>query len=314
MFRQIFRFELQYRSRRPAFYIYFFTVLLLTAWGFANGDLPAAEKEFLNSPAVLANFQATMSLFLMLVSATFMGTPLYRDLEHDTKEYYLSYPITKAGYFWGRYLGSFSCVALIGAAVPIGAMLGSRLGPVFGWQSADRYEASPQWFYWQPYLTLMLPNLFFTSSLFFGLVAVFRNVKVIYSSGMFLFLGYIIGNFFLHNIQDVRVIYLSDPFNINGLRSETGGFSPERLNRHTVALTGLLLQNRLLWLSVGSIGLLLTWLRFNFERFFGGRQTRTPGGAPPRFTPDTTDRPAPHIHLRGNYYRKTLLNLTRIEL
>jgi ABC-2 type transport system permease protein len=314
MFRQIFRFELQYRFRRPAFYVYFFTVLLLTAWGFANGDLPAADKEFLNSPAVLANFMATMSLFLMLVSATFMGTPLYRDLEHDTKEYYLSYPITKAGYFWGRYLGSFFFVALVGAAVPIGAMLGSRLGPVFGWQPAGRYEASSQWFYWQPYLTQLLPNLFFTSSLFFGLVAVFRNVKVIYSSGMFLFLGYIIGNFFLHNIHDVRVIYLSDPFNINGLRSETSSFSPEQLNGHTVHMTGLLLQNRLLWLSVGGTGLLLTWLRFKFERFFGGHQTRTPAGAAPLYTPDTAARPAPHIHLRGSYYRKTLLSLTRIEL
>lgn len=314
MFRQIFLFELRYRSRRPAFYVYFFTVLLLTAWGFADGDMPSHDKEFLNSPAVLANFSAGLSMFLMLVSATIMGTPLYRDLEYDTKEYYLSYPITRAGYFWGRYLGSFFFVAAAGAALPLGAMLGSWLGPVFGWQPATRYEASPQWFYWQPYLTQMLPNLFFTSSLFFGLVAVFRNVKVIYSAALFLFLGYIIGNFFLHFIQNVRVIYLIDPFNINGLRWETDGFSPQQLNGHTVPITGLLLQNRLLWLAVGGAGLLITWLRFSFERFFGGRQTRTPTGTPPVYTPETTIPATPNIHLRGSYYRKTLFSLTRIEL
>lgn len=314
MFREIFRFELKYRSRRPAFYVYFFFILLATIYAFADGDIGLHDKEYINSPAALANFEATVSLFLMLVSATIMGTPLYRDLEHDTKEYYLSYPITRAGYFWGRFIGSFFFVALVGAAIPLGAMLGSRLGPLFGWQPVTRYEHSPQWFYWQPYLVQVLPNLFFTASLFFGLVAVFRNVKVIYSSGTFLFLGYIIGNFFLHNIHDAAVIYLSDPFNVNGLRAETGAFSPEQLNGHTVPVTGLLLENRLIWLAVGAAGLLLTWLCFNFERFFSGRRTRTPAGAPPPYTPENGAAPALHVHLRGSYYHRTLLSLTRIEL
>jgi ABC-type transport system involved in multi-copper enzyme maturation permease subunit len=313
MFREIFRFEFKYRSRRPAFWIYFVLVLLATGWAFADGDLPLKDKEFINSAAAVANFQAMMSIFLMIVSATIMGTPLYRDLEHDTKEYYLSYPITRAGYFWGRYAGSFLFVALVGTAMPLGAMLGSRLGPLFGWQPATRYEHSPQWFYWQPYLFQALPNLFFTSSLFFGLVAVFRNIKVIYSSAMFLFLGYIIANFFLHNINDPKVIYLSDPFNVNGLRSETSGLLPERLNNHTIPLTGLLLQNRLLWTGVGLVGVLLTWWRFDFERFFGGRRTRTPAGTPPAYSPETITA-TPHIQLRGSYYRRTLLSLTRIEV
>lgn len=314
MFRQIFRFELQYRRRRPAFYIYFFVILLATIYGFASGDIALHDKEYINAPAALANFQAQLSVFLMLVSATIMGTPLYRDLEHDTKEYYLSYPITRAGYFWGRYLGSFFFVALIGAAIPIGAMLGSRLGPAFGWQPAARYEASPLWFYWQPYLIQVLPNLFFTSSLFFGLVAVFRNVKVIYSGCLFLFLGYILSNFFLNNIQNPTVIYLADPFNVNGLRAETSGFSPALLNTHTIPQTGLLLENRLLWLAVGAAGLLITWLRFDFERFFSGRRTRTPAGTPPAYSPESAVSPAPHIRLQGSYYRKTLFSLTRIEL
>ena len=299
MFHEIIRFELRYRLRRPAFWVYFILVMLATAYAFSDGDLPLKDKEFINSPAALANFQAMMSIFLMLVSATIMGTPLYRDLEHDTKEYYLSYPITRAGYFWGRYLGSFVFVALVGAAMPLGAMLGSHLGPLFGWQPASRYGHSPQWFYWQPYLVQALPNLFFTSSVFFGLVAVFRNVKVIYSSSMFLFLGYIIANFFLHNIQNPKMIYLADPFDVNGLQSEISGLLVERLNGHTIPLTGLLLQNRLLWTGIGLAGVLVTWWRFNFERFFGGRRTRTPAGTPPAYSAEAAT-PAPHIQLRGS--------------
>jgi len=149
-----------------------------------------------------------------------MGVPLYRDIEHNTKEYYLSYPITKAGYFWGRWLGSFFFVVLISFGVYLGIYLGCKLGPALGWMSADRYGPNRFYFYLQPFLTIVLPSMFFTSSLFFGLVAVFRNVKVIYSSGMFLFLGYILADFFLNNIHNPKVIYLADPFLMNGLRMQ----------------------------------------------------------------------------------------------
>src|SRR5262249_23211094 len=113
MFAQIFLFEMRYRLRRPAFYIYFIVVLGFSALAMAQGDIGAGEKEVLNSPHLVAGFAATMSMFLLLVSSAIMGTPLYRDLEHNTKEYYLAYPITKFGYFWGRFLGSFFFVLLV---------------------------------------------------------------------------------------------------------------------------------------------------------------------------------------------------------
>src|ERR1700748_2671566 len=139
MFSQIFLFEIRYRLRRPAFYIYFLAIFSFSLVAFGFGKFGTAEKEVFNSAHMLSGFCATMSIFLMLVSSAIMGTPLYRDLEYNTKEYYLSYPITKAGYFWGRYLGSFVFVLLIGAGVVLGARVGVTLGPVLHWQSAARY-------------------------------------------------------------------------------------------------------------------------------------------------------------------------------
>src|SRR5689334_22503030 len=107
MFLQIFLFEIKYRLRRPAFYLFFLFGFIFATLNFANGAVPTIEKELVNAPAVLAIFSAAASIFLMLVSSSIMGVPLYRDIEHNTKEYYLSYPITKAGYFWGRWMGSF---------------------------------------------------------------------------------------------------------------------------------------------------------------------------------------------------------------
>jgi ABC-2 type transport system permease protein len=313
MFSQIFLFEIRYRLRRPAFYVYFAVVFLFTALGFAQGGLPAGEKEFFNSPAQLAEFCATMSIFLLLVSSAIMGTPLYRDLEHNTKEYYLSYPITKAGYFWGRFLGSFFFVLMISLGVILGARLGTGLGPILGWQPATRYGPNRLAFYLQPWLTLVVPTLFFTSALFFGLVAVFRNVKVIYSSGLFLFLGYIMANFFLHNIHNNTIIYLADPFLQNGMRVAVSGLSPDQLNHDLIPFTGLVLYNRILWVSIGALVLAFTWWRFSFERFFSGRASKDKTAAQPAAIPVPTGRPT-HIQLSGAYYRRTLLSLTRIEI
>jgi hypothetical protein len=314
MFVEIIRFEIRYRLRRPIFYIYLLLALGFAVFFFSKGMVPAQEKEWINAPAILTQFACIMSLFSLLIAASIMGVPLYRDIEHGTKEYYLSYPITKAGYFWGRYLGSFLFVAVIGAATMAGAWLGSKLGPAAGWQPASRYGPNLFRNYWYPYLTMMLPTLFFLSSFFFGLVAVFRNVKVIYSSGMLLFLGYLISNYFLHNIHNPAVIYLADPFNFNGFRSETAGWSPEQLNHSVVPMRGLLLQNRLLWLSISLAILLPTYLYFNFERFFGTRQGKRSAGETDRAPLSRPAAGAVHINLKGRYHRESLYSLTRIEL
>jgi len=316
MFLQIFLFEIKYRLRRPAFYLFFFFGLIFATLNFANGAVPIIEKELVNAPAVLAIFSAAASIFLMLVSSSIMGVPLYRDIEHNTKEYYLSYPITKAGYFWGRWLGSFLFVTLVSIGVLLGAWLGTHIGPAFGLRSAESYGPNRFYNYLYPFLTLILPNMFFTSALFFGLVAVFKNVKVIYSSGLFLFLGYVIANFFLSNINNPKVIYLTDPFLMNGLRAATAGASAQQLNSSVIHIEGLMLTNRIIWVSVGAVILLLTYLRFSFERFFSGnhgRRTIAPENPPPRTSLQSKFRTV-KITLDNSWRRHTWLSLTRIEL
>lgn len=311
MFYQLFRFEVIYRLRRPAFYVFFFLMLGFTAWTFGHGMVPAGDKEHINAPAILAMVSGVMSFFLSLMSISFMGVTMYRDIEHGTKEYYFSYPITKAGYFWGRFLGSFLFVAITGAVVMFGAWLGSRLGPAFHWQPAERYGQDRFIYYWQPYWTIILPNLFFTSTIFFGLVSVFRTVKVIYVAAMFLFLGYALANFFLHTSNNMTVIYLADPFTINGMRSQLSGLRVEQLNSSIVPLQGLLLSNRILWMSIGVVVVLLTYGQFSFQHFF------KVGGKRKKIAEQPVQRNAyhkPEVSFSRGYLKGTLLNLSRIEI
>ena len=120
MFWKIFLFEVQNRLRRPAIYLYFAAALLFTIGSFATGSLPLGEKEHINAPYIIAFWCAAMSMMMMLVGSSVMGMSLYRDIEFNTKDYYLTYPITKAGYFWGRYAGSFLFMFVLGTSIILG--------------------------------------------------------------------------------------------------------------------------------------------------------------------------------------------------
>jgi len=311
MFSKIFLFEIKYRLHRPAVYVYFLACTIFTFLSFALGAMPLDDKQFINGPTALAFFISIMSLMMMLVSSSIMGIPLYRDIEFNTKEYYLSYPITKAGYFWGRYLSSFLFVLIIDSGVLIGAYLGCKAGPSFGWLSAAHYGPNYLLNYLYPFFTIAVPNLFFTSSLFFGLVAISRNIKVIYSSGILLFLGYMIASFFINSSTNINVIYLADPFAVNAVKYERGMQTVAQKNTSFIAMHGLFLLNRIIWTGIGAVIIMYTYLTFTFEKFFSGRRDKK---AVKILQP--VKRVLPHINtsFTGSYTRKTLYTLSKIEV
>ncbi len=313
MFTKIFLFEIQNRVRKPAVYLYFFVVLIFTAGSFATGALPVGEKEHINAPYLIAFWCSAMTMMMMLISSSMMGTALYRDIEYNTRDYYLTYPITKAGYFWGRYLGSFAFMIIIASAMLFGIFIGTKLGPLMKWADPAQYGPNTFIYYLYPFITIALPNIFFVSSLFFGLVAVTRNVKVIYFGGILLFLGYFISIFFLDHTNNQTAIVLSDPFSLNAVRFASNNTNSATQNTSLFELSGNFLVNRFIWGGVGLTVILFTYLRFNFEKFFSGKHDRarideehTPGGI--------AELKNTRVTFKKPYAINTLKSLTKIEL
>ncbi|MFI5154246.1 MAG: ABC transporter permease subunit [Chitinophagales bacterium] len=270
MFCQIFIFEIKYRLKRPDSYLYFLGFFTITVLAFANGAVPSNGKTFVNAPIVLTKFFTIFSLFMMVVTAAIMGAPIYRDLEYNTHEYYLSYPITRNGYFWGRFLGSFLFVLLIGSTLIWGSMTGIFLGPKLGWLSPDLVGPFNLKNFFQPFIIFALPNLLLTSAVFFGLVAYTRTNKVIYSGGVLFYLGYIMSIFAFHFFNNKNIAYWLDAFGFVPMSLQEQYFSPDQLNHSQIPIHGMILLNRLVWSAVGVSIIGLTWLRFNFVRFFSG--------------------------------------------
>lgn len=267
MFLQIFLFEIRYRLKRPATYIYFFIFLLYGLLAVGTGSTTATEKVFHNAPLTMAGANITFSMIMMLVCSAVMGVPLYRDIEHGTRQTFFSYPITKAGYFWGRFLGSFVFVLIIGTGFNWGAIAGSIVGPAMGWVPAERIGTYGLWNYFQPFFFFGITNLLLSSALFFALVALTRNVKVIYTSSIFLLIGYLLASFFTSDLEKRELVKLLDPFMFNTFMLETRYYTPAESNTQLLPFTKVIFFNRLIWLSVALIITLFAYYRFSFTRF-----------------------------------------------
>jgi ABC-2 type transport system permease protein len=313
MFWKIFLFEIQNRFRRPAVYLYFLAALIFTIGTFATGSLPIGEKENINAPYLIAMWCAGVTMLMMLISSSVMGQALYRDIEYQTKDYYLTYPITKAGYFWGRYFGSFFCMLTIASSIIIGAYIGTKLGPLMGWTDLKQYGPNHFIYYMHPFLTIALPNLFFTSSLFFGLVAITRNVKVIYSGGILLFLGYFLSLFFFGNTNNERVITLADPFGLNSIRYMSNAANSFQKNNTLFPISGNFLLNRLIWSGVGLVVIIYTYIRFSFEKFFSGARDKAAIDEDVSKVKRVIFKNV-NVDFNGRYNRRTLWQLSKLEL
>jgi ABC-2 type transport system permease protein len=312
MFTEIFLFEIRNRLRRPAIYLYFLAVLVFTFFAFSTGSLPVGEREHINSPYLISFWSCAMSFMMTMVSSSVMGTALFRDIEYQTKDYYLTYPITKLGYFWGRFTGSFAFMIIVALAIPLGIWLGTVLGPAIGKTAAGQYGPNNPTFYLYPFLTLALPNIFFTSALFFGLVAVIRNVRIIYFGGLILFLFYFITLFFLQHTNNATVIGVTDPFSLNWVRMQMMNSSYIQQNSTLITVSGPLLINRLLWPGLGLAIVLVTYFRFNFEAFFAGRRDKAAADELSERSNVVLKTPA--LNFTGRYNRRTLVGLVRLEL
>ena len=314
-FTEILRFELVYRLRRWDTWLFFLFFFLTTAIAFATGDVIPSSQAYINSPFRIADVFAGMSSIMTLVSGVIMSGSLYRDIEFNTHGSYLTLPITRVGYFWGRFLGSFLVIAFIGTSPVWGSLAGTWVGSHIGLIHAASVGPYRAINYWQPYLGFVLPNLFLTSALFFGLVAYTRNARVIYAAGVLFFFGYVLSAYVLRDVPNKVWVYLLDPFAFTSERVLVGFFSPEQKKSSLVSMSGWLLINRLLWLMVGMLVLIGTWIRFSFMRFFSVKEIEKKAVDPADAYPENSvDASTVSIGYGSRYNRNVLSSLTRIEL
>src|SRR6202020_1294114 len=179
MFWEFFTFELRFRAKSVSSYVYF---LLWFAFSFpciaseSFGPVGSANgKVLLNGPFGNTMDDAYSCLFGLIVIAAIFGTSILRDFQRDTYQMLFTKPISKFAYLGGRWAGSFVTTVLVFS----GLVAGAYLGTFAPWAEHARIGPNHLRWYLEPFLSIVLIQIFFTGSLFFAVAELTRKIFIV---------------------------------------------------------------------------------------------------------------------------------------
>jgi hypothetical protein len=273
MFSEIFLFELKYRLKRPATYVYFFIFFLFPFVAMISDIVQvggATGKILKNTPFIINTFVIAFSTIGVVIASAVMSVPIYRDIEHQIHTFYYTLPIRKNAYLGGRFLGSFLVLLFIFLSVQLGIFIGT----IWPTQEADQILPFRWSAYWQPFVLFMLPNLLFTGAIFFSLVALTRTIMAAYLGSVIFLVAYLLTFSLLSDIENQRMVSLLDPFGNAASDYITRYWTIFEKNNALLPFDELILLNRLIWITVSVVLLAFTFYKFDFSILTGASAKR----------------------------------------
>jgi ABC-2 type transport system permease protein len=275
MLLRITAFELGYYLRRISTHVYFL-IFFACAFGLmtlAGGQWQGVQMAVggsggnvnVDSPYVLLILTATLALFGVIVTAALLGNAIYRDYESGMHPLFFTTPVPRLAYLGGRFLGAALVNVYILLSIPLGFMA-ARPMPYMDAEKLGAFRAAS---FFQPILVLGLPNLLLTGAIFFVLAATTRTMLPNYVGAVFLLVGYLLAGQLTQDLENERLAALLDPFGLNAVTLATKYWTPVERNTTLLALEGVFLHNRLIWMGVGLLVLAIGFARFRFAHLAG---------------------------------------------
>jgi ABC-type transport system involved in multi-copper enzyme maturation permease subunit len=270
---EIMRFEIRYQLRSPFFLgalLMFALIHFLTITGTVI-HLDISNQVPINGAYSVLQTELILFIFGMLPILAFVTTAITRDFEHATAPLVFVTPISSRHFVLGRFLGALSLALLIGLAGLLGAMIGTFM-PWLDQSRITAFSLRP-WAY--IFLVVILPGTFVICAIFFSVAALTRSIALTSAAAMAFFVANVLLNLYA-KLENGAWAALADPSGRLTVAVETRYWTVAELNAKIPQ--GLLPQNRLLWLIVALLALLLTLLRFRLdlaERATFRRQRRT---------------------------------------
>ncbi len=330
LFWEFFLFELKYRVKSLSTWVYFGLWFLLSFLTIAAEDFISTGngKQLLNGPYSTTILYIFFMLFGTIIVAAIFGTSALRDFQRDTLQLVFTKPITKFAYLGGRWAGSFvTCVIAFS-----GMVIGEAAGTLAPWADHTRIVSGHAWWYWQPFLFIVVIQIFFLGSLFFMVATLSRKIFVVYLQGVAVFMMYLIASAIFSSTRSLEHFW-------SGIFDPVGLQLADVLSRYwTVAekntllfswsphvSQGVFLYNRLLWLAVGVISLVVAYRLFpmSAETLTAGMQRRRAAKATqeeaveaqePRRSLVAAQLPRVQLHFAASAGWQQLVSLTRVRI
>jgi ABC-type transport system involved in multi-copper enzyme maturation permease subunit len=269
LFWEFFTFELRYRFKSISTYVYFFVWLMFSFLSVASenfGPVGSSNgKVLLNSAYSNAFNDFGASLFGVIIIAAIFGTSILRDFQRDTYQILFTQPISKFAYLGGRWAGSFVTTVFAFS----GMMVGTFLGTFAPWADHARIGPNHLWAYLQPFLSILVIQIFFIGSGFFVIGALTRKIFIVYLQGVALFMLYVIGITVFFATRSLERFWsgILDPVGFILFNDITRYWTVVEKNSLCITWSatlsgGVFLYNRLLWITVGCMALGAVWALF----------------------------------------------------
>lgn len=260
-FWEIFRFEFSYQIRRPWFWL--FTIILVGLNFLMMRDRTVVdalfEEFFVNSPFLIANSTVFGGLIWLMMAGAIAGDAGARDVASRMHPLVYATSLKKYEYLGGRFVAAFVLNALLLLAVQIGILLGVYL-PGVAPEIIGPFRLSA---YFTAYAYLALPNAFFATALQFCLATISgRAMASYFGSFILFFMGFFVASFIL--LKRGIGTYV-DPIGIRFIVEDIAHlWTTSEKNHRLLTLDGIILENRLIWIGVGLIACVITYLSFRF--------------------------------------------------
>ncbi len=306
--KEIFFFELKYRLNRPATWIY--VALGITLAILFSALQRSSTAEFVNSPTRIANVMTGISVIGIFFYAAIMGVPIFRDHDHKTAQTYFTFPIPEKSYVLGRFLGSYTIATLLNIGILAGAIIGFGIGDFLDRPDFGNYDDFNFTSYLLPFVFILQINAFLIGALFFCLMAFFKKMPIIYLGGICLFLLNTLSENLISSLDNQWISIYIDPFGGEAFSFVRKYWSINELNTHQLPIYGKFLLNRILWMAIAMIFLLITVFKFDYKTFLRSnkKDKKTDAGI---YTPSLLTNITQRFSKKTE--RQNLLSLSKIE-
>tara|TARA_R110000787_G_scaffold286157_1_gene403476 strand:- start:926 stop:4642 length:3717 start_codon:yes stop_codon:yes gene_type:complete len=269
MFSTIFKQELKYWFKKPAFYIYaviFFLLSLFfsaaTAGVFDSITVTTGSALTVNSPIGLSNLFNGLSTLIFFLFPSIIGVSIYRDYKSEMHTILYSYPFTKANYLFAKFFSSILVVTLIVSTIGLGIALGFRM-PGTNSEIVGSFNLMS---YLQTYLIFILPNILFFGAIVFAVVAFTRNIAAGFITVIIIMFGQGLLESLLTDPENRTLAAILDPFGGASTRYYTQYWTVSEQNELAIPIKEMIIYNRLLWLGVGVFVFGLVFKFFTFSQ------------------------------------------------
>ncbi len=280
LFKHFFGFEVRFWLRGWMVWI-FFLVIGLLFFGAVSSDHvtvgSALGNTYKNAPWVIENFYAVCSVLTLLMTTAFVNSAASREFACNMNQIVFATPLKKFDYLVGRFLGS----ALVAVIPLLGVSAGILAGKYMPWVDPERWGAVAWMAHLKAILVFALPNTLFIAAIIFAIAVLTRSTVVSFVGGLVLLVGYGVAQALTTDLHNQTLAALIDPFGANTFNIATKYWTVADKNSLTLGYSGLLLWNRLIWLSVGALVFAFAYWRFSFaERSRKSKKERTQLDAP----------------------------------